>query len=97
MDSKSKISQDLVLAKAAGSASGKHKEEQIRDKKITFDPSFEKIKKEILLKAQIAKFEQNPELLDLLLKTKNAKLVHYVRGSPPIVFSDLMQIRKRRS
>jgi predicted NAD-dependent protein-ADP-ribosyltransferase YbiA (DUF1768 family) len=97
LDSKSKISDDLVLAKAAGSASGKHKEEQLRDQSIPIDPNFEKMKKDVLIVAQTAKFEQNPELLDLLRKTKNAKLVHFVRGSPPVVFSDLMQIRKRIS
>ena len=85
------------MAKAAGSASGKHKEEQLRDQSILIDPNFEKMKKDVLIAAQTAKFEQNPELLDLLRKTKNAKLVHFVRGSPPVVFSDLMQIRKRIS
>ena len=97
LDSKSKISDDLVLAKAAGSASGKHKEEQIRDKSIPIDPNFEKIKKDVLIAAQTAKFQQNPELLGLLRKTKNAKLQHYLRGAQPIVFTDLMKIRNRLS
>jgi predicted NAD-dependent protein-ADP-ribosyltransferase YbiA (DUF1768 family) len=44
-------------------------------------------------KAQEAKFLQNEDLLAVLLATKDAKLVHYVRGSPPVTFYGLMEIR----
>ena len=94
LDSKSELSEDSTLAKAAGGKTGKYNGKQIRDKKIEMDPNFDKIKKEIMVTGQNAKFLQNPILKDLLIKTKNAKLAHYVRGSPPVVFSDLMKLRK---
>jgi len=31
----------------------------------------------------------------MLLLTKKAKLQHFSRGSPPIVFNDLMRVRKQ--
>ena len=97
LDSKSKLSEDPTFAKAAGDKTGKYKQQQIRDTKITIDPDFDKRKKEEVLNAQIAKFQQNDDLKDLLIKTKNAKLQHYSRGSPAIVFNDLMLLRKRLS
>ena len=48
-------------------------------------------------KAQYEKFTQNEELKDLLIKTKEAKLTHHSRGSPPIVFKELMEIRNELS
>ena len=45
-------------------------------------------------KAQMAKFSQNLPLKEMLLATKDAKLQHHVRGSPPIVFYDSMKIRE---
>ena len=44
--------------------------------------------------AMMAKFSQNIELKEMLLATKMAKLQHFVRGSPPVVFIDLMEIRR---
>ena len=44
--------------------------------------------------AQYAKFTQNPEMNVLLKATKKAKLQGFVRGAPPIVFNELMRVRK---
>ena len=45
--------------------------------------------------SQYAKFTQNEDLKRLLLSTGDAKLTHFSRGSPPIVFEDLMLIRDK--
>jgi hypothetical protein len=43
--------------------------------------------------AQEAKYEQNKDLADILLKTKDAKLMHFKRGSEPERQDILMKIR----
>ena len=50
---------------------------------------------ETMEKAMYAKFTQNPEFKKVLLATKDAKLVHFVRASPVDVFYDLMRVRKK--
>ena len=44
--------------------------------------------------AMRAKFTQNKNLRQILLATRDAKLVHYARGNPPIVFNNLMEVRR---
>ena len=94
MESNSDISKEPELAKAAGSKTGKKGTQQLRDKKILMDKEFDKNSRVIMEKAMYAKFTQHEELKKLLLETKNAKLVHFVRASPPQVFEDLMNVRK---
>jgi hypothetical protein len=50
-----------------------------------------------MYQAQYAKFTQIPELKKLLLATKKAKLMHFVRASPPILFEELMMVRDKLS
>ena len=45
--------------------------------------------------AQYAKYSQNSYLADMLLHTRNAKLVQFRRGKPPVVCDELMRVRHR--
>jgi predicted NAD-dependent protein-ADP-ribosyltransferase YbiA (DUF1768 family) len=97
-DSNSDLSKDPVLAKAYGGKTGKFKGKIVRPKEIKMDTDFfdaEGRGEKEMEAAQMAKYSQNEEVKKVLLATKDAKLVHYSRGSPPIVFNDSMRIRKR--
>lgn len=95
VESDSEISKDPVLAKAAGGKSGIYKKERVRPKNIELDPHFFNGEHKIsMFDAMKAKFSQNNDLKDMLLATKNAKLVHFSRGSPPVVFYNLMKVRE---
>lgn len=98
----SSIAKDAALAKAAGGKSGKFKGEVVRPKNIVIDPDFFQkppgvkfSRGEIEMESAMrAKFSQHPELKQLLLATKKAKLEHITRGAPAIVFKDLMRVRR---
>jgi predicted NAD-dependent protein-ADP-ribosyltransferase YbiA (DUF1768 family) len=105
LDSRSELSADPVIAKAAGSKSGKLKNPNsvdnratiIRPSRITIDPDFfnhGRSERE-MENALFAKFSQNQNLKDLLLATRNAKLVHYQRGARPEVYQHLMRVRHK--
>ena len=96
LDSDSKISNNVDIAKSAGSKSGKHKGELLRPKEIKIDPDFYGGPNEKAMEDAIyAKFSQNKELNAMLLATKKAKLHHFVRGSEPEVANKLMLVRSR--
>ena len=101
LDSGSAISRDVLMAKVAGGKSGKYKGELVRPKNITMDKDFFEKRDTGMTRANLemqaammAKFSQNEELKRLLKATKKAKLNHFSRGSPPVVFTDLMIVRK---
>lgn len=97
LDSGSELSRDAVMAKGAGGQTGKSRGKQIRKAGIVMDKDFFVTNRhEVEMKdAMRAKFSQNADLKQLLIDTKDAKLVHYVRAAPPVVFNNLMQVRKR--
>jgi len=96
LDSGTDLSKEPELAKGAGSKTGKLKGELLRPVEVTIDPDFyNKRHKQELYAAQYAKFTQNSELKDLLLATKNAKLLQYSKGSPPELAEELMLARDK--
>lgn len=96
LDSGTELSKDPAMAKSAGGKSGKFKGELLRPVEVTVDSDFfgKRHKKEMYA-AQYAKFTQNEDLKTMLLATGDAKLTHFSRGSPPIVFDELMLIRDK--
>ena len=96
LDSGTEISKDPAMAKAAGSKTGKLKGELLRPHEVSIDEDFYgKRQEREIHAAQYAKFTQNEDLKNLLLATGDAKLVHYVRGTEPEVFNELMLIRDK--
>tara|TARA_B100000073_G_scaffold285250_1_gene246725 strand:+ start:202 stop:2304 length:2103 start_codon:yes stop_codon:yes gene_type:complete len=97
MNSKSEISLDPLKAKGAGGKSGKIKNVKYRPDDVKVDVDFYANKKheDVMLKGQYMKYKQNEDLKEMLKLTKNAKLVHFIRGGDNIVFCDTMRIRNR--
>tara|TARA_B000000532_G_scaffold68087_1_gene53992 strand:+ start:1232 stop:2935 length:1704 start_codon:yes stop_codon:yes gene_type:complete len=96
LDSDSDISKDPNLAKSAGGKSGKSKGKLLRPTSVKMDKDFFKNNRSSneMKQAQREKYSQNPDLKKMLLLTKDAKLTHFSRGSPPIVFTETMELRK---
>jgi hypothetical protein len=93
LDSGSEFCNDVKKAKSAGGKSGKYRKE-LGNEKVTLDPDFyggrDKVER---ANALTAKFE-NPEFKKVLVATKKAKLLHFVRGAEPEVDMLLMELRK---
>ena len=84
------------MAKAAASKTGKLKGELLRPFEVKEDSDFVgKRQSREMYNAQFAKFTQNEDLKKLLLATNDAKLTHFIKGSEPIVFDELMLIRDK--
>jgi predicted NAD-dependent protein-ADP-ribosyltransferase YbiA (DUF1768 family) len=95
LDNDNEISKDVAVAKAAGSKTGKLKKDLLRPKNVVIDPDFYPVRnKEERLLGLRSKFSQNEDLRQLLLATKDAKLLHYVVKQPPELDLELMLIRK---
>jgi predicted NAD-dependent protein-ADP-ribosyltransferase YbiA (DUF1768 family) len=87
LDSDSDLSKSPALAKAAV------KDDKYKD--IKPDADFNLREEKEREDAQHAKYSQNSYLEDMLLNTRNAKLVHFRRGKPPVVCTELMRVRHR--
>ena len=83
---------DPLLAKKAG---GKNAPSDLRPREISIDADFFTGRHEEAMEdAMRAKFTQNPDLATMLKATKRAKLQHFSRGNPPVVFDNLMRVRE---
>ena len=101
LDSGTDLSKNVQMAKAVGTK-GSYKGKLMRPKEVTRDAGFydttgnvEPTSNKELFVAQLAKFTQNEDLKKLLLATKRAKLVHFIRGSPPELDENLITIRDK--
>lgn len=96
LDSGTNLSKDVDIAKGAGGKTGKYKDELIRPVQVEIDPDFfDKRHRDELLTAQIAKFTLNNNYKNLLLATKNAKLMQYKKRAPAVIDDDLMVVRHK--
>jgi predicted NAD-dependent protein-ADP-ribosyltransferase YbiA (DUF1768 family) len=97
MDSKSEISKNPELARAAGSDTGIFHGKLYRPKAVTIDRDFFSGGRgaEALSSAMEAKFRQHTDLRNILLGTLNARIYHFQRGERPILFKPLLQIRSK--
>jgi predicted NAD-dependent protein-ADP-ribosyltransferase YbiA (DUF1768 family) len=90
------LSKNPEMAKAAASSSGKYKGELLRPVEVSIDPTFYgKRKEKELFDAVCAKFNQIGELKTVLLETKNAKLMHYLKGKEPELAESLLMVRDK--
>lgn len=90
LDSGSKISKDLKLAKEAS----EKKKTDLRPVEVKVDTDFDnKRRDEEMTNALRAKFTQNKELTRMLKATKRAKIQKYVNKSLPLVMTQLMRLR----
>jgi hypothetical protein len=99
VDSGTDFSKDVELARIAGSKTGKTKDRVIRDAKITMDPNFYTLGTNPIFEVErknalAAKFSGNLELKNMLLETKDAKLVRFERSKGHKADTLLMKIRK---
>jgi predicted NAD-dependent protein-ADP-ribosyltransferase YbiA (DUF1768 family) len=95
LDSDSEIANDVKKAKAAGGKSGRFEKELLRPSQIKIDADFYGGRDVVERKNAIkAKFQQNEDLKRTLIKTKDAKLLHFVRGQEPEIDKILMEVRK---
>lgn len=91
----SEFNKEPSMAKNAGGKTGKFRGKQLRPKRVKIDEDFftRGRNEEIMERGMMAKFNQHDASKDALIKTKDAKLVHFSRGEPAITFNHLMRVR----
>ena len=67
----------------------------LKDEIEKYDDDYEMRKTAELERGLYAKFSQNIYLRNMLLNTLDAKLMHFRRGKPPLVCTELMKVRRR--
>lgn len=96
LDSESDLAKDVKKAMGAGGKTGRYEKELLRPKEVKLDSDFyggrDKVER---ANALLAKFDQNDDLKHMLIHTRNAKLLHFVRGSEPEIDVLLMETRKK--
>ena len=101
LESGTPLSKDLELVKCAISSSGKCKGTRdepgklIRPKEVTVVPLSEERELVEMNHALLAKFEQNEDLKEMLMQTKNAALKHYKKSAEPTLEEPLMVLREK--
>ena len=98
MESGTPLSKNAELAKDAGSKKGTNKEtkELIRPVEVSVDPEFDdKVGEKALKDALYAKFSQNEDLRQMLLATRNAKLVYCKKCKEPKLAEGLIEVRNK--
>ena len=95
-ESGTELSKNPEMAKAAASSSGKYKGDLLRPAEVSIDSTFYgKRKEKELFDAICAKFTQIEELKHVLMETKNAKLMHYLKGKEPELAEQLVMVRDK--
>jgi hypothetical protein len=103
LDSGTELSKNVDMARSVGE-NGKFEGVKIRPKEVKKDPGFletggsegeESRGDKEMFAAKLSKFTQNNDLKQMLLATKRAKLMHFVRGHPPAMDEQLMIIRDK--
>jgi predicted NAD-dependent protein-ADP-ribosyltransferase YbiA (DUF1768 family) len=101
IDSATELSKNVPMAHAVGTK-GSFRGKMVRPKEVKRDANFydttdnaEPRSNKELFTAQLAKFTQNGDLKKMLLATKRAKLMRFIRGSPSILDENLIVIRDK--
>ena len=96
IESGTDVSTNPEMAKAMGSKTGEFKHHIIRPKQVIVDSDYSKEREDKnIYDAQYAKFTQDPELRNLLIETKNAKLMKHKSGHPPELDNALILVRDK--